>query len=519
MNLFIAFGLVLFGLSFTLPTSDASKGCYRAAAYEHVVVGHNRAIDPSDPLEYVRENLKAFAMAARAARDEGAKIIVFPEGGLFGFAIFGSDFTTFRRATKLLMEDIPDPRQSTEPIVPCGNSDFDHREILHTLSCVAKSNSIYLLADMGDIKQCAINDTKCPDDGVYMYNTQVAFDRKGALVGRYHKYHLYGEFQYNKPDHPELIYFDTDFGARVGMHICFDRLFHDPIISLVGQYNVTTMALSTWWFDEYPNLVSTQVDQGLSLGLGINIITSNAKQPRLGTTGSGIYSPSYVAISEHDTGKNSQFTRAKLIIGNLPVDPKSSVRCDPDPWSTGFSKYQTPTQKYRFKEGNFSMDRAVRLFDGQGNNVTVCQDNFCCSLDYEFVQQYEPGKEDMYLGVVNHERNYDASNYRTYEQICLVVAYDRAKATFPMTGGRKFKSLTIRGTFDTKYVYSSVLSDDFELVSTESLTLKSRKVEAETAEGEKHERQLDVRTRRPVLSVTLYGRLYERDRDFGQAEI
>ena len=520
MKLLVA--LIIAVAAFTSSASAASKGCYRAAAYEHVLVGAWSPIDRNNPLQFVRKNLKAFAIAAEAARDEGAEIIVFPEEGLHVPVKIKGENCTLREGTKLLMEDVPHPRDSDEPIVPCGNKDFDDREIVQTLSCIAKSNSIYLVADMGDIKNCADkNDTNCPDDGVYMYNTQVAFDRKGALVGRYHKYHLYGEYHYNVPDEVDLSYFDTDFGVRVGMYICFDRLFHDPMVKLVEEYNVTTMALSTWFFDEYPLLISTQIDQGWSIGLGINIVAANSKQLDSGTTGSGIFSPSYVAISEHDVGKNKQLTRPRLIIGNLPVDPKSHVKCDPDPWTIGISKFkQVPAQKYSFFGANFSKYESIQLTDDKGDNVTLCQGDFCCSLDYQFKKnsgKHPKNQADYYFAVSNGMRDrYFESQYQMYEQVCLVLAYDGEKATYPMTGGRKFKSLTIRGSFDTKYVYPSALSNDFELVPTQSIKLK-------VTEGEKHERKLNVRTKRPVISASLHGRVYERDppyvqHDFGDEE-
>jgi hypothetical protein len=53
-----------------------------------------------------------------------------------------------------------------------------------------RNNSIYLVADMGDIKECSDSDVSgiaCPTDGRLQYNTNVIFDSSGQLIARYHR--------------------------------------------------------------------------------------------------------------------------------------------------------------------------------------------------------------------------------------------------------------------------------------------------------------------------------------------
>ena len=124
---------------------------------------------------------------------------------------------------------------------------------------------------MGDVKQCdREKDKKCPRDGRYQFNTAVAFNGQGDLVARYHKLQLWFEQYYNPAPEPEYSYFDTEFG-RVGLEICFDLMWKEPGIALVEQYNITTLAFTTWWFDEAPFLYSTQY-QSVSLIFDFMII-------------------------------------------------------------------------------------------------------------------------------------------------------------------------------------------------------------------------------------------------------
>ena len=78
----------------------------------------------------------------------------------------------------------------------------------------------------------------------YQYNTNVVYNKTGKLIARYHKENLFFEYQFDRPQTTEYIYFDSPFG-RFGVFTCFDIMFHDPAVALVSRYNVTNVVFPT----------------------------------------------------------------------------------------------------------------------------------------------------------------------------------------------------------------------------------------------------------------------------------
>ena len=85
------------------------------------------------------------------------------------------------------------------------------------------------------------------------FNSAIAFDRQGKIIAHYHKYNLYGseKIKLTKPDYPMAVEFETDFGIRVGLLICFDINFLEPVNHLD---DVDVIAYPVAWTDELPFL-------------------------------------------------------------------------------------------------------------------------------------------------------------------------------------------------------------------------------------------------------------------------
>uniref|UniRef100_T1GAT7 CN hydrolase domain-containing protein n=1 Tax=Megaselia scalaris TaxID=36166 RepID=T1GAT7_MEGSC len=148
---------------------------------------------------------------------------------------------------------------------PCGNSTYD---FLSDLSCKARELGTYLVVNLYEKERCTVatqnakNDPRnCSPTGWSKFNTNVVFDRKGVVIARYRKTHLYGEPGVNVTYSPEHVTFDTDFGVKFGTFICFDMLFESPAQDLVKKYNVTDFVYPTYWFSELPFLTASSVSQ------------------------------------------------------------------------------------------------------------------------------------------------------------------------------------------------------------------------------------------------------------------
>lgn len=486
---------VLVSVTYGKKYNDNPKECFRAAVYEHHSIGLFET-KQDDTLYYVRKNLEIFEYVAQKSKNLGADIIVFNENGLFRPP-------EMRTLTRLFMEDIPDVNTS-DPINACSDDKFKKKSILKTLSCAAKNNKIYLVADMGDIKSCSHdNDTSnsCPSDGVFMYNTQVAFDPDGNLIAKYHKYHLFGEYYYDIPVEQQYVYFDTPFG-RMGLFVCFDLLFEGPGIKLVHELNVTSMITSTWWMDEQPFLSAHQLQAAWSYRNGVNLLAANAKLAETGTTGSGIYSATRgPIIYEHSMGPSKPI----LLLANIPINAGSNSKCDPNPKSKiiSFSKDQS---KYHRKSKPIS-DYNHQYLDSKSDYVKLCHEGICCSLYYKT----RSGFETSYVLAVTNSTHGALKKTKWCIENCLLIAYDNSTGNYLSDTKTSFSDVQLNATFsDGTFVYPHVMGENQELVQTDKWFVRYQ--------HEETSHSLFFKSRNPmegkITSLGFYGRCYQRDPPF-----
>ncbi|KAF2068498.1 hypothetical protein CYY_010174, partial [Polysphondylium violaceum] len=299
---------MFFLVLFLLISTVCSQDYYTAAVIDyspHLI---------SSPSE-LSITLNEFNNFCKIASQKGAQIIIFPEYGLL------SQRGLNRDNILPYLEYIPDPKSSTQPIIPCGNIEFKNRTIMKTLSCIAKQNNIVVVADMGDIKPCTNSSSTndCPSDGRFQFNTLVAFSETGELIARYHKYNLYNEHFFDPSPSVEISTFTTSFNVTFGMFICFDIMFEHPAYDLVLQ-KVQNFVYSTKWVNSN-YLLAVQAQQSWSGQNKVNLLASNIGLS-IKTSGSGIYSNGEILASTFNPTFNKS---SRMLISQVPKIPKQQM--------------------------------------------------------------------------------------------------------------------------------------------------------------------------------------------------
>ncbi|XP_010282377.1 PREDICTED: vascular non-inflammatory molecule 3-like, partial [Phaethon lepturus] len=327
------------------------------------------------------KNMAILEAAVKAADRQGAHIIVTPEDGIYSWV-----FT--REKIYPYLKDIPDLRVDW---IPCADP-ARYRPCLARVSCLARNNSIYVIANMGDKKPCNSSDPRCPNDGRCQYDTKVVFDSEGKLAARYHKYNLFmTEKQVNYPKDPEFVTFNTSFGY-FGIFTCANILYHDPAVVLASRFQVDTILFPTVWGNTLPLLLTVQFHSAWAMGMSVNFLSGNTCNSTLDVTGNGIYTPDGPRAYHYNTETEN---------GHLLVAELSSHSClSPDyPAAVNGNLYasrieQLPANGHYFSGVvYYDLFSFMELPESEGNRA-ICQQDLRCHLNYKMVEKQ---KDDIYV--------------------------------------------------------------------------------------------------------------------------
>lgn len=290
--------LIIFAVSAsTSVSSAANKDSYVAAVWQNSGLRQ----DWGNVTATQDANLRKFDEVMGTAKAQGAQIIVFSEGGITKSLWNYSNEPGFvyNPAHDGTCEPIPDvPNDGL--IVPCSEpAALSKYPVAYTASCLAKKHSMVMVIDTCDKQICSSRtNPPCPSSGYELFNTQVAFGEDGSMLAKYHKMHNYdtapaiGESQNLCcwPPRPDPTFFDTSFGVRFGMHICFDIMFRSPAAAMALDGNIRDFVFSTHWETPGPPMLpAIEVQQGWSRGVGVNLLAADAGEG-YANAGSGIYS-------------------------------------------------------------------------------------------------------------------------------------------------------------------------------------------------------------------------------------
>ncbi|CAK1590457.1 unnamed protein product [Parnassius mnemosyne] len=223
----------------------------------------------------VATNIKNYLQLIQEAAEQDADIVVFPEMTL----------TRGERRVSIpihgLLKDFP---------VPAVRPDL-YDEILVSISGAAQKHQMYVVINVQEVMDCNnATGEYCPEQKVYLFNTNVVFDRTGAVIDRYRKINLFGEYTRTPALKPDLGIFTTDFGVTFGHFICFDLMFQVPAVQVVQKHNLTDVIFSTMWFSEMPYLTAAQIQEAYAYAMNVNLLAAGANNVNVGSAGSGIYS-------------------------------------------------------------------------------------------------------------------------------------------------------------------------------------------------------------------------------------
>uniref|UniRef100_A0A8C5N0Q2 CN hydrolase domain-containing protein n=1 Tax=Leptobrachium leishanense TaxID=445787 RepID=A0A8C5N0Q2_9ANUR len=429
-----------------------------AAVYEHNVILPEETATPvtkQEALDLMNRNIDILENAIKRAAQKGAHIIVTPEDGIYGWR-----FT--RETINPYLEDIPDPKVNW---IPCNDPKrYGINPVQTRLSCLAKQNSIYVVANIGDKKYCNTSEAGCPKDGQYNYNTAVVYDSEGKLIARYHKQHLFlGETQFNAPHEAEIVSFDTPFG-RFGIFICFDVLFHDPAVALVVDHNVDTILFPTAWMNVLPHLSAIEFHSAWAMGMGVNFLSSNTHLTTRRMTGSGVFSPENIGPYYY----NMDSEDGHLVISELIAHPRNTSTYYGIKWNqyaSTIKKFPSGTNVFK---GNVFFDEFTftELKEPQGS-YTICQNDLCCHLSYKKARNdaHKIHKNEIY--VIGAFDGLHVVEGQYHLQVCTLLkclSSDLQTCGESVdTASTKFESFSLSGNFSTNFVFPEVLLDKVNL--------------------------------------------------------
>ncbi|XP_038217529.1 vanin-like protein 1 isoform X3 [Zerene cesonia] len=280
--------------------STPSDDSYVAAVVEYEVLSNTDT------------NIANYIRIIKEASEQNADIVVFPE-------------MTLNRGNRNV--EVPIYGRLKEYPVPALHEDL-YDSILVSMSSAARNNRIYVVINVQEEMNCAnAPGEECPENKVYLFNTDVVFDRNGAVIDRYRKINLFGEFTRTPALKPELGIFTTDFGVTFGHFICFDLMFQVPAVQLPQKHNVTDVIFPTMWFSEMPYLTAVQIQEAYAYAMNVNFLAAGANNVRIGSAGSGIYSGKAGALISIMPGVPT----TRLLVAKVPKVPGEVKDAYPGP--------------------------------------------------------------------------------------------------------------------------------------------------------------------------------------------
>eukprot|EP01100_Stratorugosa_tubuloviscum_P014809 TRINITY_DN810_c0_g6_i1.p1 TRINITY_DN810_c0_g6~~TRINITY_DN810_c0_g6_i1.p1 ORF type:complete len:503 (+),score=185.92 TRINITY_DN810_c0_g6_i1:42-1550(+) len=433
----------------------------------------NQKLNKKQALEIMQQNLNEYENLTKIAKEtSNGQIIVFPEYGLTG------SYFTDRNSVFPYLQIVPDPKQST--IIPCEDPILQFTSpILSQASCIAKKYNIIIVLVLGEIEFCTKCKQNCPEDNRFQFNTQIAFSETGQLIARYRKSHLYYEASYF--DQPEQIvptYFDSSFGVRFGMFICFDMMFVEPQLTLINKYGITDIVWSSWWVNTPPLITGLQVEQAhtiffkntnlLSSGIGLSWYNS----------GSGIYGSNgkvYDFFYNPTTSPKTKLMIAQIkkimnseLIDNYEIMPIKNI-------------LHVELDKNKKEQQEFSISTFIAN-PGAIGTLTANTTLVNCSVDYVVSENYNNNNTGEMFGLISFSGIYN--NLFPSQYCAFMICNIESCSTTIMNSKTHFDSWNLNAQFTNNItiIYPMVATDETLIVSSESFQVNDQYTNIKSSE-------------------------------------
>lgn len=465
---------------------------YLASVFEFKPVSppQGRNVSRSRALEYMKTNIDTYKQQARIAGEKRNDIIVFPEYGLFG--IFG--YAKYARRSDIypFLENIPDPKKvSWNPCLE-RNPRFPSTEIQKELSCMAKNYDIYVVANVGEKVACKKrDDSSCPRDGRYQYNTNVVYSSNGTLVAKYRKKHLFKESYYDSPSKTEIVTFNTHFG-KFGLLTSYDSLFKNPIIDLVHRYTVREIVMPNAWINSQPLFSAIQWHSSLAQGLEINLLVATAHDIHCKSYGSGIYGRDGAIGYFSEKNSEEEYTVSESVRSMNYYTPREQNPVIPR-WPISQTKTYNHSMAFLDQNVTFKFIELSRTVD----DINICHGRFCCRLNYTVNERrIEKYALAVYKGPVR------TLGHLLEMEVCAVVRCSPECGQPIQRAYTYFDKFHLVGVnFSTPYIYPQVLtlSGSDAVLATYQWDYKHGQIIFNKA------------LENPLHSASLIGRVYDKD--------
>lgn len=450
-----------------------------------------------EPLTRLYENVAQYLNYIDEAGQQKCDIIVFPEDGLTGWY----DVITYIDRVRMFSTQVPDPALN---IVPCKLNSDVYSKAFVSFSCSALKNRIYVVVNL--VEQFSVPYSK----EIIYYNTNVVFNRDGAVIARYRKINLLNENLFRPGN--ESVTFETDFGVTFGIFTCFDITFNHPALTTLADPKVTDIVYPVAWFSHLPFIQALSIHHGYTTSTGVNMLAGGLHDPPSRNGGAAIYTAGGNISKVYLTGKEG----SKLIIADVP---KISNRKPPNPCQIvnisrssnvekvediiGFITSTEDLANYTFKAVDLSQKKI---------HDTVCSGGkFCCNFDISVTS--DMSSNYIYKMVAYHGTVELSRNDRLGTRACGVVACKnestvscgRRYATPPR--GVTFERIEVKGVFDVKNAHDQPSTLKYNLKPVSNYTFCKNQVSDEKVEVTVK----SVEKQDELLTFGIYGRVFSND--------